>query len=97
MWIERTTYTTAYSFPGILKWFEVKQITTVSSACGLGLIPPIFCGVECLAAVRTTTPSTVGCGTPIISASVKSKCVSSLMYLSFYAIPQTALPQATKF
>uniref|UniRef100_A0A672U695 Dedicator of cytokinesis 5 n=1 Tax=Strigops habroptila TaxID=2489341 RepID=A0A672U695_STRHB len=28
MWIERTTYTTAYSFPGILKWFEVKQITT---------------------------------------------------------------------
>jgi len=31
MWIERTTYTTAYSFPGILKWFEVKQITTVSA------------------------------------------------------------------
>uniref|UniRef100_A0A8D1QLK4 Dedicator of cytokinesis protein 5 n=1 Tax=Sus scrofa TaxID=9823 RepID=A0A8D1QLK4_PIG len=28
MWIERTTYTTAYSFPGILKWFEVKQIST---------------------------------------------------------------------
>ncbi|XP_043939090.1 dedicator of cytokinesis protein 5 [Protopterus annectens] len=28
MWIERTTYTTAYSFPGILKWFEVKSITT---------------------------------------------------------------------
>uniref|UniRef100_A0A669Q9H0 Dedicator of cytokinesis 5 n=1 Tax=Phasianus colchicus TaxID=9054 RepID=A0A669Q9H0_PHACC len=29
MWIERTTYTTAYSFPGILKWFEVRQISTV--------------------------------------------------------------------
>ncbi|XP_029820427.1 dedicator of cytokinesis protein 5 [Manacus vitellinus] len=29
MWIERTTYTTAYSFPGILKWFEVKQVTTL--------------------------------------------------------------------
>uniref|UniRef100_A0A4X2JXC8 Dedicator of cytokinesis 5 n=2 Tax=Vombatus ursinus TaxID=29139 RepID=A0A4X2JXC8_VOMUR len=28
MWIERTTYTTAYTFPGILKWFEVKQVTT---------------------------------------------------------------------
>ncbi|KAI1230092.1 Dedicator of cytokinesis protein 5, partial [Lamprotornis superbus] len=28
MWIERTTYTTAYSFPGILKWFEVKHVTT---------------------------------------------------------------------
>ncbi|KAJ6658653.1 hypothetical protein lerEdw1_019813 [Lerista edwardsae] len=28
MWIERTTFTTAYSFPGILKWFEVKQVTT---------------------------------------------------------------------
>ncbi|XP_005210349.1 dedicator of cytokinesis protein 5 isoform X1 [Bos taurus] len=27
MWIERTTYTTAYTFPGILKWFEVKQIS----------------------------------------------------------------------
>ncbi|XP_067326775.1 dedicator of cytokinesis protein 5 isoform X1 [Anolis sagrei] len=27
MWIERTTYTTAYSFPGILKWFEVKQVS----------------------------------------------------------------------
>ncbi|XP_075881740.1 dedicator of cytokinesis protein 5 [Nelusetta ayraudi] len=25
MWIERTTYVTAYSFPGILKWFEVKS------------------------------------------------------------------------
>jgi hypothetical protein len=30
MWIERSTYTTAYTFPGILKWFEVKQISTVS-------------------------------------------------------------------
>ncbi|KAM5309666.1 dedicator of cytokinesis protein 5 isoform 2-T3 [Glossophaga mutica] len=29
MWIERTTYTTAYTFPGILKWFEVKQISIV--------------------------------------------------------------------
>uniref|UniRef100_A0A5F8G9N0 Dedicator of cytokinesis 5 n=1 Tax=Monodelphis domestica TaxID=13616 RepID=A0A5F8G9N0_MONDO len=29
LWIERTTYTTAYTFPGILKWFEAKQITTV--------------------------------------------------------------------
>ncbi|XP_073911286.1 dedicator of cytokinesis protein 5 isoform X1 [Castor canadensis] len=28
MWIERSTYTTAYTFPGILKWFEVKQIST---------------------------------------------------------------------
>uniref|UniRef100_A0A2K5RQ94 Dedicator of cytokinesis 5 n=1 Tax=Cebus imitator TaxID=2715852 RepID=A0A2K5RQ94_CEBIM len=28
MWIERTTYTTAYTFPGILKWFEAKQIST---------------------------------------------------------------------
>ncbi|KAJ8285850.1 hypothetical protein GJAV_G00031660 [Gymnothorax javanicus] len=27
MWIERTTYTTAYRFPGILKWFEVKSIS----------------------------------------------------------------------
>ncbi|CAL8347289.1 unnamed protein product [Lota lota] len=25
MWIERTTYITAYPFPGILKWFEVKS------------------------------------------------------------------------
>ena len=30
MWIERTTYTTAYTFPGILKWFEVKHISIVS-------------------------------------------------------------------
>ncbi|XP_029459966.1 dedicator of cytokinesis protein 5 isoform X2 [Rhinatrema bivittatum] len=28
MWIERTTYTTAYKFPGILKWFEVKHFST---------------------------------------------------------------------
>ncbi|XP_015198521.1 dedicator of cytokinesis protein 5 isoform X2 [Lepisosteus oculatus] len=27
MWIERTTYITAYKFPGILKWFEVKSIS----------------------------------------------------------------------
>lgn len=40
MWIERTTYTTAYSFPGILKWFEVKHTTTVSSAWGCTSLPP---------------------------------------------------------
>ncbi|XP_070820794.1 dedicator of cytokinesis protein 5 isoform X2 [Chaetodon trifascialis] len=27
MWIERTTYITAYHFPGILKWFEVKSVS----------------------------------------------------------------------
>ncbi|XP_066570294.1 dedicator of cytokinesis protein 5 [Amia ocellicauda] len=27
MWIERTTYITAYKFPGILKWFEVKSVS----------------------------------------------------------------------
>ncbi|TKS79108.1 Dedicator of cytokinesis protein 5 [Collichthys lucidus] len=27
MWIERTTYITAYRFPGILKWFEVKSVS----------------------------------------------------------------------
>uniref|UniRef100_A0A672PID5 Dedicator of cytokinesis protein 5-like n=1 Tax=Sinocyclocheilus grahami TaxID=75366 RepID=A0A672PID5_SINGR len=27
MWIERTTYITAYCFPGILKWFEVKSMS----------------------------------------------------------------------
>uniref|UniRef100_A0A8C1NNF9 Dedicator of cytokinesis 5 n=1 Tax=Cyprinus carpio TaxID=7962 RepID=A0A8C1NNF9_CYPCA len=29
MWIERTTYITAYRFPGILKWFEVKSMSVV--------------------------------------------------------------------
>uniref|UniRef100_A0A8C5H7H0 Dedicator of cytokinesis 5 n=1 Tax=Gouania willdenowi TaxID=441366 RepID=A0A8C5H7H0_GOUWI len=29
MWIERTTYITAYRFPGILKWFEVKSVSVV--------------------------------------------------------------------
>ncbi|KAM9312793.1 dedicator of cytokinesis protein 5 [Gastrophryne carolinensis] len=28
MWIERTTFTAAYKLPGILKWFEVKQVHT---------------------------------------------------------------------
>ncbi|KAM4676971.1 dedicator of cytokinesis protein 5 [Discoglossus pictus] len=28
MWIERTTFTTAYKLPGILKWFEVKHVQT---------------------------------------------------------------------
>ncbi|XP_062418433.1 dedicator of cytokinesis protein 5 isoform X1 [Pungitius pungitius] len=27
MWIERTTYITAYRFPGILKWFEIKSVS----------------------------------------------------------------------
>uniref|UniRef100_A0A671TBV4 Dedicator of cytokinesis protein 5-like n=1 Tax=Sinocyclocheilus anshuiensis TaxID=1608454 RepID=A0A671TBV4_9TELE len=27
MWIERSTYITAYRFPGILKWFEVKSMS----------------------------------------------------------------------
>lgn len=31
MWIERTTYTTAYKLPGILRWFEVKSVSTVST------------------------------------------------------------------
>lgn len=30
MWIERTTYATAYKLPGILRWFEVKSVSTVS-------------------------------------------------------------------
>lgn len=59
--------------------------------------PPIFGGVKSLATVRTTSPSTIGCGTPITSASDKSKCVSSLTCLSFYAILQTALPKAATF
>uniref|UniRef100_A0A8C6UJN5 DOCKER domain-containing protein n=1 Tax=Neogobius melanostomus TaxID=47308 RepID=A0A8C6UJN5_9GOBI len=29
MWLERTTYTTAYKLPGILRWFEVKSVSTV--------------------------------------------------------------------
>ncbi|MEE6479051.1 hypothetical protein FKM82_012113 [Ascaphus truei] len=28
MWIERTTFSTAYKLPGILKWFEVKHVHT---------------------------------------------------------------------
>ncbi|XP_018616629.1 dedicator of cytokinesis protein 1 isoform X2 [Scleropages formosus] len=28
MWIERTTYVTAYKLPGILRWFEVKFFST---------------------------------------------------------------------
>ncbi|XP_048465138.1 dedicator of cytokinesis protein 1-like [Rhincodon typus] len=29
MWIERTTYVTAYKLPGILRWFEVKSVSTI--------------------------------------------------------------------
>ncbi|KAJ8284749.1 hypothetical protein COCON_G00035990 [Conger conger] len=29
MWIERTTYATAYKLPGILRWFEVVSVSTV--------------------------------------------------------------------
>ncbi|XP_062330716.1 dedicator of cytokinesis protein 1 isoform X2 [Osmerus eperlanus] len=28
MWIERTTYATAYKLPGILRWFEVQSVST---------------------------------------------------------------------
>lgn len=58
--------------------------------------PPIFHEIESLATVRTTSPSTVGCGTSVTSASDKSKRVSSSVCLSFYAILQTALPKAAK-
>lgn len=34
MWIERSTYITAYRFPGILKWFEVKSVSVVRE-CGV--------------------------------------------------------------
>ncbi|MBN3290076.1 DOCK1 protein, partial [Polypterus senegalus] len=29
MWIERTTYVTAYKLPGILRWFEVKSVSMI--------------------------------------------------------------------
>ncbi|XP_015202316.1 dedicator of cytokinesis protein 1 isoform X1 [Lepisosteus oculatus] len=29
MWIERTTYVTAYKLPGILRWFEVRSVSMV--------------------------------------------------------------------
>lgn len=38
MWIERTTYTTAYKLPGILRWFEVKSVSTVSMQSGEGRV-----------------------------------------------------------
>lgn len=31
MWIERTTYVTAYKLPGILRWFEVVSASPVST------------------------------------------------------------------
>ncbi|GAA6109317.1 dedicator of cytokinesis protein 1 isoform X1, partial [Tachysurus ichikawai] len=31
MWIERTTYVTAYKLPGILRWFEVISVSAVST------------------------------------------------------------------
>lgn len=31
MWIERTTYVTAYKLPGILRWFEVMSASAVST------------------------------------------------------------------
>lgn len=36
MWIERTTYSTAYKLPGILRWFEVKSVSTVSREQSVG-------------------------------------------------------------
>uniref|UniRef100_A0A8C1MJK4 Dedicator of cytokinesis 1 n=1 Tax=Cyprinus carpio TaxID=7962 RepID=A0A8C1MJK4_CYPCA len=32
MWIERTTYVTAYKLPGILRWFEVEEISPLENA-----------------------------------------------------------------
>lgn len=34
MWIERTTFVTAYPLPGILRWFAVTSTTTVRRGCG---------------------------------------------------------------
>lgn len=33
MWIERTTFTTVYKLPGILRWFEATDIKHVSMGC----------------------------------------------------------------
>ena len=30
MWIERTSFVTAYKLPGILRWFEVTHMSQVS-------------------------------------------------------------------
>lgn len=38
MWIERTTYVTAYRFPGILKWFEVKSVSVVRERRRAGML-----------------------------------------------------------
>uniref|UniRef100_A0A671LC86 Dedicator of cytokinesis protein 1-like n=1 Tax=Sinocyclocheilus anshuiensis TaxID=1608454 RepID=A0A671LC86_9TELE len=32
MWIERTTFVTAYKLPGILRWFEVEEISPLENA-----------------------------------------------------------------
>lgn len=39
MWIERTTYVTAYKLPGILRWFEVVSASPVSMT---GLASTVF-------------------------------------------------------
>ena len=31
MWIERTTFTTVYKLPGILRWFEATEMKQVSA------------------------------------------------------------------
>lgn len=55
----------------------------------------ILCRIKSFVKFRTSC-STVGCSTPISSASDKSKCVSALMCLSFVVL-QAAVPQAAKF
>lgn len=41
MWIERTSFVTAYKLPGILRWFEVVHMSQVSlQAFGVHLSQP---------------------------------------------------------
>lgn len=50
MWIERTTFCTAYKLPGILRWFEATNITHVSVSQkivrqALILISSVYCKI----------------------------------------------------
>lgn len=45
MWIERTTFTTVYKLPGILRWFEATDIKHVSMRVHFALLLLLFWSV----------------------------------------------------
>lgn len=85
MWIERTTFRTAYPLPGILRWFVVTSTDTVRRGLGAagGMLQPCqelrlgMGSVSCLCHAPWAAGTVCG-----LCSSVRGGCLASIQGVS---------------